>query len=466
MTDGLHQIGIGHGDRVGLLSRNSVEFSAALGAIAELGAIAVPMNPQLTTDELAYQIGDTEPAVILVSQEYCTLLAATLETMSSVTAVRHLAELGDEGRSFRGASGSRPVVEVDPMDPFLILYTSGTTSSPKGVMHSHRSVVEEAHRLARAWTLGPSDVLFGQAPVFHAAGLHALLFAAMYVKADAAFGASFSAKGLEAEIAESQATVALILGPLIRLTMADWAGPGDARFQEPFTNNLRLIATGMALPKEMEDAFVRRFAAPVFHLSGSTEGLCVTYIEPTFVEHRWPSVGRAAADREVILVKDDGSRAEVGERGEFWVKGIPGISLMLGYWNRPEETAKAIVDGWYRTGDIGSMDEDGFFYFVDRKKDLIKKSGENISALEIEHVISAIRGVQDVGVVGRPDALRHEEIVAFVVCSGLGADDIRDHCRKHLAPHKVPADIRLIDVMPRTGSGKIQKRTLRTLAIE
>jgi crotonobetaine/carnitine-CoA ligase len=282
----------------------------------------------------------------------------------------------------------------------------------------------------------------------------------MTVGASVAIGRAFSAGRWSKNLRTTGTTVPILVGPQIRMVMAqaDERGDGD--------NRIRLVPYGLAVPLEMEEAFERRFGGPLCAMSGSTEAIAISYCEPAYIEHRWPSLGRPTADKEVAIMDEEGWAVPIGEPGELCIKGEPGVTLMLGYWNRPSATDEAIVDGWLHTGDIGKMDADGYIYFVDRKKDIIKRSGENVSASEVERAIMEAGGVAEVAVVGRPDPIRDEAVVAFVVFEELPGDidKVRGHCEANLARFKVPEEFRIMDQLPHTSVGKIEKKVLRQLA--
>ncbi|HTK61766.1 MAG TPA: class I adenylate-forming enzyme family protein [Pseudonocardia sp.] len=459
---GLRAAGIRHGDRVALLDANSPTFPALLGATSLLGAIAVPLNVLLAPPELAYQLGDVEPAALIAGPRFAAAGQRAVD-IAGVTPARYAvgqpldgwAPLPEHGQPLAG-----PPDRVDHMDPFQILFTSGTTSRPKGVLHSHRNIVEESLRQVYQWSLGPDDVVFTHMPLFHVAGQNLVLFPAMSVGAGTAIGGAFSAGRWADDLRSTGATVAAVAGAQIRMIMAQPGKPTDGR------NELRLIPTGIAVPADMEAAFVERFGAPVRAISGSTESIAVSYCEPVWGEHRHPALGRPTFGKQVEIRDEDGNPLPAGRPGELCVRGTPGAEVMLGYWNRPEETAKALVDGWLHTGDIGVADEDGYLFFVDRKKDIIKRAGENVSASEVERVLLELGGVREAAVVGRPDPIRDEAVVAFVVLDsdGPSVEKMIEHCAENLAGFKVPEEIIVLDSLPVTSIGKIEKATLRERA--
>jgi crotonobetaine/carnitine-CoA ligase len=458
----LRSSGVRHGDRVAILEANSPHYPALLGATALLGAIAVPLNSLLAPPELAYQLDDVEPVALIAGDRFTSAAGAALAA-AGVAPVRYVCGLSKDGWDSL-PEGEQPLDgpprRVDHMDPFQILFTSGTTSRPKGVLHSHRNIVEEALRQVYQWSLRPDDVLFTHMPLFHVAGQNLALFPAMSVGAGVAIGGAFSASRWADDLRATTATVAPVTGAQIRMIMAQ---PGREDDRE---NRVRLIPTGIAAPADMETAFVERFGAPVRAVSGSTESIAVSYCEPVWGEHRYPALGRPTFGKQVEIRDEHGNALPPAQPGELCVRGAAGAEVMLGYWNRPEETAKALADGWLHTGDIGVMDDEGYIFFVDRKKDIIKRAGENVSASEVERVLLELGGVRDAAVVGRPDPIRDEAVIAFVVLDtdGPSVEKMTEHCAGNLAKFKVPEEIIAIDAMPTTTIGKIEKNALRQRA--
>jgi crotonobetaine/carnitine-CoA ligase len=458
--------GVRAGDRVAVSGRNSAELIAALGGIARLGAISVPVNFALTGSELGFQLADSEPRVVIAAAEGAEKFEEALDGASWAPQLRSIDgdAPGWTPLDFSDPTAALPDLAARASEAAMILYTSGTSDKPKGVLLSHRSLCEEARRTVDAWALRPDDVVFGHFPFCHVGGIAALLFAPLSIGAGLATAARFSASRWSQEVRDCGASLLYLVGPQIRMLMAQPGSDSDA------DNRVRATCYGLAVPEQMEKAFCERFETPIFSCSGSTECLGSAYLEPVYSEHRWPALGRPAADREVALTDESGDEVAVGEPGELCVKGPRGGSVMMDYWNRPGSYQAAHRDGWYRTGDIGRMDEDGFIYFVDRKKDIIKCSGENVSAAEVERVLVEMDGIAEAAVVGRPDPIRDEVAVAFVVYEGDGdgpsEDEIVEHCRASLARFKVPGEIKVLDELPHTSLGKIEKKKLRQLVAE
>ena len=473
-------LGVAPGERVALFGLNSLDYVVALAGVARLGAVVVPLNALLTAPEIAWQLGDAG-AVALIGEADA---AARLDEAAG------LAGFSGPRLAFRGDAPGWPALEPDaagaagaavlppppgPDDVFEILYTSGTTGHPKGVMLSHRSVAAEADNVASYWAAGPDDVFLGVLPLFHVNAQLVTLLPALATGARLVVTRTFSAGGWIDLVRRYGVTISSIVGTQVRMIMATPERPDDAE------TVLRCVPYGLNVPPEMWAGFERRFGAPLCNIYGLTETVAIATAAPIHGDRRIPSVGRPGRGRAVGIFDDDGKPLPPGAVGEIRIRGERGVSLMVGYHGRPEETAAAFArrtggvapttaagaageSDWLRTGDLGRLDEDGYLYFVDRAKDMIKRSGENVSASEVERVLSEFPGVAEVAVVGRPDPIRDEAVVAFVV-PAAGADldiaAVDAHCRERLARFKVPEEYVVVEVLPKTSIGKIEKKALR-----
>jgi crotonobetaine/carnitine-CoA ligase len=234
-------------------------------------------------------------------------------------------------------------------------------------------------------------------------------------------------------------------------------------------NDFRLIMYAIAIPDEQWDEFETRFDVKLSDLWGMTETLAETTMNPLDLEMKKNCIGLPRLGNDIKVIDEEGKEVPTGTIGEIVVQGVPGRTLMKGYYKNPEATAQTIQNGWLYTGDNAYMDEDGYFHFVDRKKDMIKRGGENVAAVEVEYVVSLHPKVQEVAVVGVPDPIRDEAIVALVVLKEgetSDADEIIDFCKEKLAKFKVPSFVEFKDDFPKTSIGKIQKNILRKEQLE
>jgi crotonobetaine/carnitine-CoA ligase len=429
---------------------------------AKAGLIAVPVNTGYVAPEVAHVLGLVEPSAFVVGRPFLPLLRDTgfrfgcvvdpdpLEAASAHASWNELVA-GDAGR---------PSVPVNGEDVLQLIMTSGTTARPKAVMRTHTNCLWSAYRFAMQARLTPADRNLTALPGFHVNCLDQTLFSSLVSGATVVLLERYSASQYMAQVRRHRATVISLVPMLIRTILAQPASDDD------LNHNVRLAIGGLQLTREELDEFERRFGLPVPILGGYGLTEASTNVTLTVLggDPRWPSIGLPAIDRTVMLVDEASRPVPVGETGEVIVQGVPGRSLMKGYWRDPEATATALRDGWLYTGDLARRDEDGYFYFVDRKKDMIKVSGENVAALEVERVLAEHPAIAEAAVVGVPDDLRDEAVMAFVVVepgSELDLDALRDFCEPRLARFKIPTRLEVLDELPRATIGKIDKGALR-----
>lgn len=463
----LAELGVAPRRPVALFGLNSVDYIVALAGLARLGAVAVPLNALLTPREIAWQLADAGAAALVAEVEGTKRMdeaAAATGFTGPRLSLRGAAD-GWEAvpPGVRGVpvntAGTAALPPPEPTDVFEILYTSGTTGHPKGVMLTHRSMALEADNVASYWAARPDDVFLAVLPLFHINAQLVTLFPALATGARLVVTRGFSARGWIDLVRTHGVTISSMVGTQVRMLMATPEQSSDA------DNRLRCIPYGLNVPLEMWTAFERRFGAPLCNIYGLTEAVAIASAAPLYGDRRIPSVGRPARGKAIGIFAGDGTELPPGVEGEIRIRGEPGVSLMLGYHNRPAETAEALgTDGWLRTGDIGTLDADGYLTFVDRGKDMIKRAGENVSASEVEMVVGEFPGVAEVAVVGRTDPVRDEAVVAFVVPRAGAELDLAaldTHCRAGLARFKVPEEYRVVEALPRTSIGKVEKKTLR-----
>ncbi len=441
-----------------------VERRACLAGDEPLLAVCVPLNALLTAPEIAWQLADAG----------ATALVGEADAAPRLDEAAALAGFGGPRLALRGEAAGWPALAPPsppdgpadsalppppgPDDVFEILYTSGTTGHPKGVMLSHRSMASEADSVASYWSARPDDVFLGVLPLFHVNAQLVTMLPALSTGARLVLARSFSAGGWIDLVRRHGVTISSIVGTQVRMIMATPERPDDG------DTALRLVPYGLNVPPAMWAAFERRFGAPLCNIYGLTEAVAVATAAPVHGDRRIPSVGRPGRGRAIGIFDDDGKELPPGAEGEIRIRGERGVSLMVGYHGRPEETAAAFDADWLRTGDLGRLDEDGYLYFVDRAKDVIKRAGENVSASEVERVLTEFPGVAEAAVVGRPDPIRDEAVVAFVAPAagrGIDTDALDAHCRAQLARFKVPEEYVVVDALPKTSIGKVEKKALR-----
>ena len=436
-TNLLDARGVGPGDAFALRLGNHPAYPQLILAASLLGAIAVPINPASSADEAVYVVDHSGSAVVFDDE---AAYEAELERQPTTPPP-------DAGAAER-------VVQL--------LYTSGTTARPKGVMVTNAGFVyaAEVHRAATG--LREEDRHLIALPLFHAAAQCHALWPSLIAGGSVALMARFSASRFFEQAARHGGTMAALFGAPLRMLLAQPERPTDR------AHALRNVTFAQNLTAAQYEEWHRRFGAPLQQLWGMTETCGLPVMSPLTGERNLLAMGRPVLGYELKVVDADAREVPVGAAGELIVRGTPGRTVMAGYLKNPEATAatlRTLPDGtWLFSGDTVRADADGFLYFVDRGKDLIKRAGENISSVEVEAVILDCPGVLDACVVGVPDPLRDEAVVAAVVRrpdAEVTAEQVRAHCAARLASFKVPERVVFLDALPRTSVGKVQKQLVR-----
>jgi len=445
--------GVHPGDRVAVGLPNSPELVTAVLGVIHAGAVLVPLNPACTADELTYIVGDAGARVAIVHSEHAAILIdAKLPELSLIL---------DSTGSVTCAG--RVVAAPNPEAPALIVYTSGTTGRPKGAVLSHRALLANLTTVAQAWRWTESDRLLLTLPCFHLHGLGLGIMASCLVGSSVALRRRFVLEEVLADLAAAEATmffgVPTIYNRLVSL-------PTEA-FAAHDLHRMRLWVSGSApLSAATYERFQERTGFALMDRYGMTE--CGFVLSTPYDEPRRPgTVGQPLPGIAVRIVDQDAADAgrlvdvADGTQGEIIIRGP---NLFSGYWNRPQDTQRAFLDGYLRSGDLAVRDADGMLRIVGRSSiDIIKTRGFKVGAVEIEDVLQRHPDVQEVAVVGVPDADQGERIVAAVTPkagSDVSVEALRAYAHEHLAPHKVPAEIVFIDEIPRTGPGKFKKKEL------
>ena len=451
------------GDVVAICFENSPEFICSYYAISWLGAAVLPVNVLLTPREIAYLLRDCQARGVVTRQEFWPKFSAALADGNP--GIR-FALLAGGSASREGSievtgleeqlalsppleSGPAPVPEDSVA---VLIYTSGTTGTPKGVMLSHRNLMSNAHAVARATSALEGDTFFLLLPVFHITSQTVCMLTPILIGASVAIVSRMDRAEMAHAFREFRPTV-FVAVPSIYNMMAG-APP-------PEQNPVRLYVSGGApLPAEVQNRFEAAYRKPIFSGYGLTEASpVVSWNIPG--ASKPGSVGRPLQGVSVKIVGIGTEALAPREIGEICVAGD---LVMLGYYDRPAETAETIVNGWLRTGDMGYVDEEGYLYVVDRKKEMLICSGINIYPREVEELLHTIPEILEAAVVGVPDSARGELPVAFVTtkeASTATEKTLKDSCAAALARYKVPRRIFIIDQFPRTGSGKINKLQLK-----
>lgn len=446
--------GTAPGDRVAVMLPNVPEFAAVYYGALRAGAIVVPMNPLLKEREVAYYLADSGAGVLFAASTVAEAAhAGAAANGARVTVVdpgAFVAALDEEGPL-------EQVVERKDADTAVILYTSGTTGRPKGAELTHANLVRNADLTVRTLlTLTPDDVVFGGLPLFHTFGQTCALNTTIMAGATIALLPRFGAQAALEAIAAQRVTV---FAGVPTMYSALLGVPDHRRYD---TSSLRVcISGGAALPVEVLHRFEDEFGCIILEGYGLSETSPVAAFNHPDRVRKPGSIGTAVEGVEVRVVGLDGEEVPSGEVGEIAVRGH---NIMKGYWKRPDATAEAIRDGWFLTGDMGRIDEDGCFSIVDRKKDLIIRGGYNVYPREVEEVLYEHPAVAEAAVIGVPHAELGEEVAAVVALASPGAataEELRDFVKSQVAAYKYPREVRIVDQLPKGPTGKILKRELR-----
>lgn len=459
---GLHARGVRPGDRVLVHLDNCPEAVFAWFGCAWMGAVAVTTNARSSADEIAYFSEHAAVVAGITQPRFASLVA------SSAKGLRWLAVTNDDNGEDAGAHrpaaadsfdaidadpSTLPARPHDPLAPFSVQYTSGTTSRPKGVLWTHANALWGARINATHQALTRDDVHMVTLPLFHTNAQAYSMLAAMWAGGTAVVQPKFSASRWWSVSLEERCTWASIV-PFVTRALMD---------QEVPQHHYRLWGNGICEPP----------TDPIFRVKtlgwwGMTETITHGTVGHPDLPNAPLSMGRPAPEYE-IRIDVDGREAEPGETGELLIRGIRGLSLFAEYLNNPEATANSFdANGWFITGDRVKLGEDGWMYFADRSKDMLKVGGENVAASEIERVIMLVPGVVEVAVVARKHPMLDEVPVAFVRCEPVAAGDraslaeaITAECARTLADFKRPREIRIVEELPRSTLEKIAKAELR-----
>lgn len=470
----LRELGLVPGDGVALMLQNDPEAAIAIHAAWHLGLIVTTINPMSREREARHQLQDSGARAVVCLAELHPVVAAAVEG----TAVEHaIAVAGPEGTAIPpgaldfarlAAPGARPdPVAVSPDSPAFLAYTSGTTGTPKGAIVTHAAVVHNAEVMREWWRLGEGDVTVAVAPLFHITGLICHLATARASCTPLLLMHRFEPDVCLRQIERRRGSFAI--GPLTAyIAMIE-----SPEFGRRDISSLTKVASGGApvFPAVVE-RWERLTGAYIHNTYGLTETAAPSHMVPP--GRRAPidaasgalSIGVTISNTESKVMSLEGDReAEAGEIGQIVTRGA---AVFPGYWERPEESAVALRDGWLQTGDVGKRDAEGWFYLVDRIKDMIVASGYKVWPRDVEDVLFRHPEVQEAAVVGVPDDYRGETVLAYVVLregAAADAEHLIAHCREQMAVYKAPREVRFVAELPKTTSGKTLRRTLRESAV-
>jgi fatty-acyl-CoA synthase len=458
------ECGVSRGDRVAILSLNRPDYLVLLYACARLGAMLVPLNWRLAIAEQTFILSDASAKVLLLEQAFAGILPALAADLPD-TVVIGLDFSPPRGDSFDAlltcAAGDGRNPHVDLSCPLLIVYTSGTTGRPKGAVLRQEALLWNGVMSQHMHGLTPDDHVLTVLPFFHVGGLNIQTTPALHTGATVTIHSRFTPDAALTAFARDRPTLTVLVPATIQAVTdhPDWSSAD--------LSSLKAISTGSQIvPPHLIERFVAR-GVPVLQVYGSTETCPVAiYTRLDGDLSREGSTGLTGLCCEAAIVDDSGAELPAGAPGEIVVRGP---NVFFEYWGNEEATREALREGWYRTGDIGRRDADGYFFVHDRKKNMIISGGENIYPAEVERVLLEHPAVADCGVIGRPDPRWDEVPVAYVIPrAGFQADAaaLKAHMLMHLARFKVPGEFIFVEELPRTALGKVQHFKLRQFAGE
>jgi len=457
-------LGVKKGDRVALLVGNSLAFPLTLFASARIGAVSVPINKRFVASEIAFILDNAGASVVVVHADYWNECS---RAMRSAAGVRHVVMAGsleadsdciELGTLLKESPGKPDEIDVDEKDLASIFYTAGTMGKPKGAMCTHRNFIANSMNVEAVTGITPDDRGLICVPLSHPTGCQSQLIAGVFVGATSVIQSHFNADEALALIGKARITT------MVGVPTIYWLMLAQMNLRNYDLGSLKNIIYGGA-PASPELVRRLREAFPSVRL-GNGYGLAESSSLATFLPDEYSiekpnSVGPPVPTLEMRVVDEDGRKVATGKIGEVLLKGP---NVVDGYWQDPAGTREIFADGWLATGDLGRIDDEGFLYIVDRKKDLIIRGGENIYSVEIQNVLQSHPHVFEAAVVGEPDKVFGEQVKAYIVSNpghSLSVDEILDFCDQHLADFKIPKYVEFVKELPRNPAGKVDKRALR-----
>jgi long-chain acyl-CoA synthetase len=450
----LRQRAVAPGDRVGIMLPNVAQFAAAYYGVLRAGGVVVPMNVLLKRREVAYYLGDSEARLVLGWHGFAEEAKAGADEAGAECL---LVEPAAFEALLAGVAPLNEVTERDGDDTAVILYTSGTTGKPKGAELTHANLRRNVEAVLELFSIDRDDVILGALPLFHSFGQTCALNAAVAAGARLAMMPRF-APGEALELIEREQVTVFEGVPTMYSALLNH--PERERFD---VSSLRLcVSGGAALPLEVRRGFEDAFGCIILEGYGLSETSPVACFNHPDRERKPGSIGTPIAGVEMKVVDDARREVAQGEVGEIAIRGH---NVMKGYWRRPDATAEAIdADGWFYTGDIARVDEDGRYFIVDRKKELIIRGGYNVYPRELEELLYEHPAVAEAAVVGVPHAELGEEIgaaVALVPGAHVSERELRDYLKALVAAYKYPRHVWFVDALPKGPTGKVLKREIQ-----
>jgi malonyl-CoA/methylmalonyl-CoA synthetase len=450
----LIEMGVKKGDRVILFMPKSMEQVVFHLGVQKIGAISVILNPGFKKDEMDYFLKDTDARIVIVGKKE-EALVRSIDEKRLIVPIDMETPFTEE-KLFPGCPSQIIDINATDQDPALLIYTSGTTGQPKGAILTQQNLIQDARNIIHIWEITEHDVLCHALPLFHVHGLCFALHTSLIAGAKIVMCDEFSPENIVDILSrqKGELSCSIFMGvPAMYIRMIDKMEGESRDF-----SHLRLLASGSAplLPKDFEGIHKVFGKEPVEREGMSETGM--NFSNPFRGVKKPGSIGLPLPHVEVRIVNPETFQdLNPGEVGEIWLKG-PNITL--GYWRKPRQTEAAFVNGWFRTGDLGKKDGEGYYYISDRLKHIIISGGENISPKELESVINQHQKVLESCVVGIPDEKWGEKVVAALVSKpgmALTEKEIKDYCKSHLLDWKCPKEVFFLEELPRNKMGKVTK---------
>jgi len=467
-ANGLVRLGVRAGDRVLVQMANCSEHLVAIFATQRIGAINVTCSTLFKLDETAYQLRDSGATTIVCGAEFVDLARAAADAVPQpvriLVADHGLLDAGEApfNKLLHEAADRVGVPFPAADDVAMLVYTSGTTGRPKGVIYTHGNLVHGGQNSVIALGYRPEERLLHFFPFYHNNGGVILLAPVILTGCCVVMIDRFSASRFGAQLVEHAITLTALNATHIKMILAHPA------LDEDRAHRVARVQFALPLDYARREAFKDRFCGiRLVEVYGQTETCGIVLAVPEGPLWKPGSAGLPLPGIEMNVTDEDGRALGTGAAGELCLRSLSRHAFTPGYYNSPDLTRDLYRDGWLRTGDVAIIDDDGYMTYLDRKKDLIKRSGINIAAAEVERVMLEVPGVVDAAVVGIPDEFRDEKIIGFVVLApGTAAslDDVARHCRKALADYKVPERFEQLEALPENFLGKVEKKVLRERA--
>lgn len=453
MARQLTELDVQVGESVGVLSTTTLSILTLLYGIHRVGAVAAMVNPASIEREIAVVLRKSGAKLLIVDTKSGLSIG---ESLPSAPGVKVLTMV-DFRAAAKTLSPDALTWTTSQDDPATMIFTSGTTSEPKAVVYTHGHQLHGAINYVANMAVRSDDVYMHHFPIFHMNGLNQF-GAALHAGSQLLLVPRFRSSTFDDLVDRFHPTVTFLNGTHIKMLHAL-----DIALQAP--SSLQRVGMSLQMGDDDYDWFEEKYHAVLVEGYGLTESVAMCLTNPLDGVRKRHSCGLPTGTYSIRVVDTDGADCPADSAGELWVKSSSPNGVMHGYAGDAHATKEALAGGWLHTGDIVYRDKDGYVFYVEREKDLIKRAGENISASEVREIIEQLDGVEEAAVIGRPDPLREELPVAFVTLNEgatVTAEQVIEHCRANLAAFKVPVEVRVVCSFPRTAVGKIERRTLQT----